>query len=426
MRDMRVLVFPCCNEPGLEVIDALRLHPRVEVWGASSIPPEFDPAVPVLEGRHATLPSLGTDGFREALRRFANEHAIEFVFPTVDAVVAVLSTWSEAFEVIAPDPELAQLVLSKAEVYAAVEDVVPVPRPFDPDRDPLPAFAKPEVGSGSRGATRLDTLEDVERAERSGLLVQEYLPGAEYTVDCVGDAEGQLVAASVRRRETIAGGIARASTCIAHAAIESYVRAIAARLPLAGPWFAQFREDCDGRPRLLEVNARIGGSSGVSRLAGINTPLIALLAFSGVPVVGPRRMQDVTIVRRLDRRGTVDDFDWVVWDLDDTLVHAGERVDPELAGWLYRFEQTGKRQALVSRNPDPAAVLTRTQLPDFFEEVISTEDKVSVVRGLMQRHEIEPERLVLINDSGAEKLVFERAIPGCRTIAPDAIGVLRG
>ncbi len=421
---MRVLVFPSSNEPGLEVIEALRRHPRIEVWGGSSFDIISDPSRLILADRHVALPVLGAPGFREDIRMFCVRNAIGYVFPTVDAVVAEMAGWQEDFRVIAPQADLAGLVLSKARVYEAVRGPVPVPEDFDPETMAFPAFTKPETGSGSRGAVRVDGPEALAAARKAGFLIQEYLPGREYTVDCVGDAAGKLLACSVRQRLAYGGGIAKAATCVDHAEIEAYVHAISRKLPLAGPWFAQFREDVSGVPKLMEVNARVGGSSGVTRLAGINIPLLSVLSFSGMDVAAPMRRAVGTINRRLDLNGDIDDFDWVIWDLDDTLVHDEKIVDPEMVGWLYRFHQRGKRQTLLTRNPDPQEVMSRVKLPDFFDRVIKTDDKIRAVEALSGQGSPTADRIVMINDSGAEKIAFERVFPQIRTIAPDAMGVL--
>ena len=425
-RSLHVLVFPSCNEPGLEVIDALSGHPRVKLFGGSSFNINADPSRLLLGHRHFELPALGEPGFRAAIRRFCGKHEVDLVFPTVDAVVAEMGSWTdERFDVIAPSGKLAHFVLSKTRVYDAIRDRVPVPRAHDDGRG-LPAFAKPDVGSGSRGARRLDDEGALARAREEGLLVQEYLPGAEYTVDCISDPDGVLVGTSVRRRDLVVGGVARASTCLSHPVLEGHVAAIAEVLPLAGPWFAQFREDRDGVARLMEVNARIGGSAGVTRLSGMNIPLMAVLSFSGVALVAPPRITGVSVVRRLDRRGDVDDFEWVIWDLDDTLTRADGSVDPETVGWLYRLDAAGKSQILLSKNPDPAGVVLATKIPNFFVEIIRAEDKERAVDELLQRHEFTAARAVMINDSNHERLAFARSHPELRWVSPDAIGLLRG
>lgn len=418
---MRVLVFPSCNEPGLEVVDALRLHHRIEVFGGSSIAPDADPSRAILGPHHHTLPSLSSPAFRAEMEAFCQAHAIDVLFPTIDAVVAEVARW-DFVRVIAPTPALADRLLSKSKTYTALDGIVPLARPFD---GTLPAFAKPDVGSGSRGARVIRTHNEAADALAAGHVVQALLPGEEYTVDCVGDADGKLLAASVRHRQSIAGGIARSTHVRPHPSLENAVARIADRLPIAGPWFAQFKEDEDGTPRLLEVNARVAGSSGATRLAGVNIPLLAVLSFTGVSVVAPRRIDDLHVVRKLDRRGNVTDYDLIIWDLDDTLVHAHEQVDPDAVAWLYRFAQWGKRQVLISRNVDPTALLQRTHIPTaFFEQIIAVQDKVPTVRTLLDSLQVAAARTIMINDSGAEKILFDHEIPAIRTVAPDAIAVL--
>ncbi len=422
---MRVLVFPSCNEPGLEVIDALRLHHRIEVLGGSSFDIEADPSRPVLGDQHYLLPALDEPDFAAKMRAFCAEHRVDILFPTMDSVAAAVAGWQEPM-VIAPSPEIATLVLSKSRTYDALRGHVDLPRAFDPGSMSFPAFAKPDVGSGSRGATEIADETARAAAIEAGLLVQELLPGDEFTVDCVGDRDGNLLAASVRVRTALAGGIARSTRCIRHTELEAAAARIAAVLPIAGPWFAQFREDRDGVPRLMEVNARVGGSSGATRLAGVNIPLLAVLSFTGVPVRAPRRADVLNVVRKLDRRGDINDFDLVIWDLDDTLVHAGDVPDPDAIAWLYRLRNAKKRQALVTKNPNPSSTLANALVPAVFESVHRTDDKIPTVLQILADTGVPPERTIMINDSGAEKLQFEEAIPAIRTFTPDALGALAG
>ena len=420
----RVLVFPCSNEPGLEVIEALRRHPRIEVFGASGLPAPIDPSVSLLGAeRRFELPFIDDPTFDHALSELCTRLGIDRIFPTLDAAVGPLAAREEP-PIVGADAETATVCLSKSAVYRSVGRVVPIPRPFT-SGDSLPAFAKPDRGSGSRGAIRLDSLDALRAAQsESSLLVQEYLPGREFTVDCLGGADGRLIACSPRERVAVTAGIARAATCVVEPVLIAHCEAIQTQLRVVGPWFAQFREDRDGTARLMEVNCRIAGSSGLSRLAGVNIPLMAVLESIGVSVVQPRRLDGITLLRTLDRRGRVDDFDVAIWDLDDTLLHAGDRVDPEAVAALFRLDQRGKSQFLVSKNPDPAAAIARAKIPDFFVEIVRTDDKLSTVSELAERHRFALDRTLMINDSGAERALFERALPSVRTIAPDALPVL--
>lgn len=419
----RVLVFPCSNEPGLEVIEALRRHPRIEVFGASGVPTSIDPSIALLgEDRRFELPFIDDPKFDSALDSLCAKLSIDRIFPTLDAAVATLAAGPKTDLLIGPSSDVAELCLSKRAVYERVDGEVPLPRPFE---GRLPAFAKPDRGSGSRGAVQLNTDEALAAAQANpDLLVQEYLSGAEFTVDCLGGSDGRLIACSPRERVSVTAGIARAATCVASADLVTHCEAIQRAVGIVGPWFAQFREDADGLPRLMEVNCRIAGSSGLSRLAGVNIPLMAVLEAIGVRVVQPKRLDGITLVRTLDRRGRVDDFDTVIWDLDDTLLHAGDVVDPDAVAMLFRLDQRGKSQFLVSKNPDPSAAIARSKIPSLFREVLRTEDKIATVAELAERHGFDLSRALMINDSGAERIRFERELPMVRTIAPDALPVL--
>ena len=421
----RVLVFPCSNEPGLEVIDALRRHPRIEVFGASGVDEAIDASAPILgPDKRAWLPFIDEPDFESALDSLCARWSIDRIFPTLDAVAARLAKREGDPAVIGSSPEIARLCLSKSAVYDRVCDTVPVPRAHH-DGDPLPAFAKPDDGSGSRGARRLDDVAGANTARAAGLLVQEYLPGREFTVDCLGGAGGRLIACSPRERVSVTAGISRTSRCVEAPELVRHCEAIQAAIPLCGPWFAQFREDADGVPRLMEVNCRLGGSSGATRLAGVNIPLMAVLESIGVRVESPRRLVGAAVVRKLDRRGHVADFDAIVWDLDDTLIDSNGRTFPESVAALYRMQNRGVRQFLLSKNPDPGAALDRACLSRaLFETIVRTDDKPKSFDALVDQFGLERARTIMVNDSGSERLLFERHAPEVRTVAPDALPVL--
>jgi hypothetical protein len=421
---IRVLVFPSVNEPGLEIVQALLKSNKVEVLGGSSVEAAYDPSR-VLVKRHLACPALGEPGFRERFEALLREHAVDLVFPTVDALVAEFSGWTGSpARFVVSSPDAAAVVLSKRRTYEWFDGHVPVPRIFDGEA-PLPAYAKPDVGSGSRGGFLVETAQELALARSRGLLVHELLPGPEYTVDCVSGLDGRLVFSNVRIRGQIARGISVGTTGLHHPQIEDSVRRIALRLPLYGPWFAQFKEAADGTPTLLEINARVSGSMTLTRLSGINIPLISVFLFTGHPITVPRLLPGVRINRFLRSVGEVADFDWVIWDLDDTLVRKDGKVDPEVVARLYDLHNQGKRQLLLTKNVDPDAVLARLALPRLFEEVRGVVDKPAAVAGLLRDWGIDPGRCVMINDSVSENLAIQALQPDLRVIQPDILDVLQ-
>jgi biotin carboxylase len=106
------------------------------------------------------------------------------------------------------------------------------------------------------------------------MLVMEYLPGAEYSVDCVGD-NGRLVCAIPRKKSILVG---QGQTIDLRDDILESTRQLTAAYGLNGVFNVQFREGVHGL-RLLEINPRMSGGIAMACLAGPNLPFLALAGF---------------------------------------------------------------------------------------------------------------------------------------------------
>ena len=139
--------------------------------------------------------------------------------------------------------------------------------------------------------------EEFSAARRDGLLVTELLPGDEYTVDCINDLDGQLLFHNIRLRGQIGRSIALGTKSVKEPQITAHVEALAKNLRIEGPWFAQFKMDRNGDSKLLEVNARVAGSMCMTRLQGVNIPLLALFLYAGFFVRVPATVRSILVNR---------------------------------------------------------------------------------------------------------------------------------
>lgn len=103
------------------------------------------------------------------------------------------------------------------------------------------------------------------------MLVMEYLDGAEFSVDCVGD-KGRLVCAVPRQKS------AQGQTIVLREDILNSTRRLTAAYGLSGVFNVQFREGQSGLG-LLEINPRMSGGIAMACLAGPNLPYLALAGF---------------------------------------------------------------------------------------------------------------------------------------------------
>lgn len=137
-------------------------------------------------------------------------------------------------------------------------------RIVDESVDPKQDFFASKPGSI---VTNMRALETVLGSVFPALLVMEYLPGVEYTVDVL--LEGVSIAIP-RRRLSMRGGITSHAVVERRHDIEESSQVLGKALNLRYAHGFQYRCDKIGVARLLEANPRVQGTMVVSALAGAN------------------------------------------------------------------------------------------------------------------------------------------------------------
>jgi hypothetical protein len=104
------------------------------------------------------------------------------------------------------------------------------------------------------------------------LMVMEYLPGRERSVDCLA-VDGELVCCVVRKKSISTEGL---QTLEKNAGLVEVVRALTAHFRLNAMFNIQFKEDDKERLCLLEINPRMSGGLHYSCLSGVAFPYWAI------------------------------------------------------------------------------------------------------------------------------------------------------
>tara|TARA_R110000824_G_scaffold122128_6_gene278846 strand:- start:1006 stop:2076 length:1071 start_codon:yes stop_codon:yes gene_type:complete len=106
------------------------------------------------------------------------------------------------------------------------------------------------------------------------LLIMEYLPGSEYSVDCF-KRDGDFLCVP-RTREIIKEGICVAGKVVKNEALMHAANKIYNKIGLSYNANIQFRYNEAGRPVLLEINPRFSGTMEHCRAAGVNFVEVAI------------------------------------------------------------------------------------------------------------------------------------------------------
>jgi len=258
---------------------------------------DMDPRAPGLylvpAAQRLVLPRGDAPDFADQALVACHVRGIQALVSTVDAELVPLALRRADFEAAGIQLPLSpldtlRLCRDKLALLEHLRGVVPVPvyavlteAPFELPA-PLPWFAKPRGGSGSRDLTLLETREALAALPRDGsMLVQEYLPGEEYSVDVYVRRDGDVVAAVPRERMKTDSGIAiTARTVRVPEVIDAAVRA-ARGAGIRHVANVQFRRGADGVFKLLEINPRFPGTLPLTTAAGVDMPALLVEELEG-------------------------------------------------------------------------------------------------------------------------------------------------
>lgn len=115
------------------------------------------------------------------------------------------------------------------------------------------------------------------------ILIMEYLPGTEYSVDCVCK-DGETIACIPRQRVETSMGVSVESIIEKNEEIIDISKEIIKALNLSYNINIQFKYSSAGTPMLIEINPRVSGSLVANLGAGVNMLELSLKLAHGLPL----------------------------------------------------------------------------------------------------------------------------------------------
>ncbi len=270
------------------------------------------------------VPAPESDGYLPTLLDLIEKENISVILPQTTREIAVLSQNIDILEktgtrVVVSSSEAIEtandkyLLLKKAEEcgvpcpeYILTDSRVSLLAAFEALGYPRKkVVVKPRVSNGMRGLRivteepwtvsdflerkpdgseiRRDALLDIlDNGDWPELIVSEYLPGKEYTIDAFRGAKGMAVIPRVR--DQIRSGITFATTVDLRRDLVDYSEKLAESIGLRFCFGFQFKLSKDGVPHLLESNPRVQGTMAASSYAGFNMIYYAVMEALGETV----------------------------------------------------------------------------------------------------------------------------------------------
>ena len=257
-----ILVFPCGSEIALDIHSSVKYSTYFNLIGANSVD---DHGKYVFDDYIDGIPFVNDPEFIPTLAKIVKERNIDAIYPAMDTVITMTKLHEEELgcKVIAPPAETTEICLSKKLTYEKLQGVVNIPKVYDPlsiSSEEFPVFAKPIVGYSAKGTKKLNSQEEVNAflEGKDNMLVVEYLPGEEFTVDCFTDKEGNLLYSGARKRNRVSNGIS-VNTYFAENQneFEELATKINSKIRFRGAWFYQVKRNKNGNLTLLEIAVKM-------------------------------------------------------------------------------------------------------------------------------------------------------------------------
>ncbi len=269
--------------------------------------------------RSVISPLIYSDEYIPFLLNYCKEQAIDMIVSLFDIDLPVLAKNKDRFEavgtrVVVSDANLLEICNDKWKTYEFLkENGFGVPKTYltlqsamlalESGEIHYPVIVKPRFGCGSLAmsvaedemallyyytrntrAVRRTYLRYESDTVEEKIIFQEMLTGQEYGIDIINDLEGRFCNAIVKKKLAMRAG----ETDIGETVEEPALFAEAERLGKLTKHIGNM--DCDfflvdGRPYVLEMNARFGGGYPFSHVAGCNLPRALVNWVSGQEVL---------------------------------------------------------------------------------------------------------------------------------------------
>ena len=307
-----------CVGRRVELIDAFRragVRLKIDLVVHGTDVTRLSPAFHRVDRGHIIRP-ISAGHYIEDLLALVRKHRIQLLVPTIDTELPVLAGAVDAFAAVGcralvSAAEVVDICRDKLATFRVLHDAgVDVPRTWTwsealarTDHD-FPLFLKPRSGSAGVGS---HVIQNVDELRTFGMrvhdaIVQEFVAGAEHTLDVYAGLDGVPRCVVPRKRLEVRTGEVSKGIIVKDAAIMAVgARVVEVLRHCRGVVTVQCIVEASGRIRVIEINPRFGGGAPLAIHAGADFPRWILMEMLGrKPRINPTAFRDDVAMLRYD------------------------------------------------------------------------------------------------------------------------------
>jgi len=249
---------------------------------------EYSSGLELVDKKYVVPSSLSND-YLDSLLDILDEENPRYVFPGhLDLVTLAKNKF--IFEKMGAIPIISSLetindCINKKRTYKKCsEHSIPIPELYE-SQISFPCIIKPVYGKGTKGVYFIETNEEFDLLEPylkkkyGEIIIQEYIPGIEFSCDVLSDKWGEVLCVVPRKRLGTYGGVSVQGVTTSDSEVIAFVKCAVSSFGLRGPSNVQVMKNEYGI-FLLEINPRLSGSHILTTYSGVNLPYLSMKVFS--------------------------------------------------------------------------------------------------------------------------------------------------
>lgn len=281
----RVLVLNCGSLAGTDINTSLKDNEEFEVWGASI---SKNHGIYVYKNYITDIPNMNDPEFINILNKKIEQYKFKFIITTHEDLILFLQEHKDKIKatIVHSCYDTALLCRYKSKTYEKMKEYDFVPKTYKKeDVKEYPVFCKKDTDQGGRHAYKIVNEEELKIYANDEMVICEYLPGEEVTIDCFTNKNRELLFCNPRAADRMLAGIdVHARRIELTDEIKYIAESLNKEIEFRGFWFFQIKKDINGKFKLLEIATRLPGAFALSRCLDVNLPLMALKDFDNQEV----------------------------------------------------------------------------------------------------------------------------------------------
>lgn len=354
MREICILLTGCGSPGANGVINCLKKNGerKINIIGVDMNEDAYGKA---LVDKFYKVPSANSEEFIPKILDLCLKEKVTIIIPAVTKELEQFSKNKEIFEknnikISVMDLDILSIVNNKGKLlnklqeigiktakYELAKNIQEVEKSIKslgyPDNS---VFIKPTFGNGSRGTRLLDNslskyelffsqkpnsylieyeelLEILsEKKEIPEMMIMEYLPGTEYSVDILAE-NGEVLAIACRKSLKILSSIQMDSIIEKNEKLEEICKEIVRKLKLSGVFSFDVKENEKGESFILEMNPRLPAGIVLTAIAGYNMPYLEIKRLLGEKIEVGNLKYGTKMIRHWEEKFFDEENNFMEW-----------------------------------------------------------------------------------------------------------------